>query len=74
MCLATIERLDPRTVWNGEATEFTPWLRDNISVLSEAVGMDLEVIESEGAIGEFRSVFRPRIAELSLDGGEARAT
>lgn len=54
MRLATLERLDPRKVWNGEAKEFTPWLRDNISILSEAVGLDLEVIESEGAVGDFK--------------------
>jgi hypothetical protein len=35
---------DPRTVWRGEATEFTPWLAepDNIALLREAVGMDIE--------------------------------
>lgn len=54
MRLATVERIDPRKVWESEPKEFTPWLRDNISVLSEAVGLDLEVVESEGAVGEFR--------------------
>jgi len=54
MRLARLKRVDPREVWNSEAREFTPWLRDNISILSEAVRLDLEVIESEGAVGDFK--------------------
>jgi len=54
MRLAKLEMVDPKQVWSNEAKAFTPWLRDNISILSEAIGLDLEVIESEGAVGDFK--------------------
>jgi hypothetical protein len=52
--LGRIEKVEPRTIWPDEARDFTPWLADNIDLLSEAIGMDLEVVESEGAVGPFR--------------------
>ena len=43
--------MDIRTVWPKEASCFTPWLADNISLLSEALGMDLEKGETEKQLG-----------------------
>ncbi len=51
--LARINRVDLRNVWPDEATDFTPWLHDNIDQLGEALGMDLEVLEREAAVGTF---------------------
>lgn len=48
-----IERLDIREVWPGEATHFTPWLAGNLDILSEALGLDLELVEVEKTIGSF---------------------
>ena len=49
--LGTIERVRLRDVWEHEAENFTPWLADNISLLSSALGIDLEVRAQETAVG-----------------------
>ena len=51
--LAAIERVDPREVWPNEASDFTPWLEDNISALGEALGMELEIQSREAPVGAF---------------------
>ena len=51
--LASIEQGDLREVWPSEATNFTPWLAENIEMLGEALGIDLEVQSTEVAIGPF---------------------
>jgi hypothetical protein len=42
-----------KDIWAGEATHFTPWLSENLAVLSKALGMDLELETIEGAAGDF---------------------
>ena len=46
---------DLRTVWPHEATDFTPWLsqEDNIALLSDAIGIDITVDETESSVGDF---------------------
>ena len=51
--LGKLVRVNPRDVWTNEATNFTPWLRDNIDYLAEAVGIDIQLVESEVAVGDF---------------------
>ncbi|WP_049757146.1 hypothetical protein [Ammonifex degensii] len=51
--LGRLEKIDPREVWPNEAWDFTPWLRDNIQELSEALGLDLEIVETEDVVGDF---------------------
>ncbi len=53
--LGRLERLDLRTYWKREATEFTPWLgrEENIQLLSETIGMELEVQSQEESVGPF---------------------
>ena len=51
--LGKIESLDPRKVWEHEASRFTPWLRDNIARLAETLHLDLELAESEVPVGDF---------------------
>ncbi|MCC7363364.1 MAG: DUF4268 domain-containing protein [Dehalococcoidia bacterium] len=48
---------DIRVVWQNEATQFTPWLAqpENISLLGEAIGMELEVEAQEKDVGPFRA-------------------
>ena len=51
-----IARLDPvnlRDVWRNEANDFTPWLAKNLDRLGEALGMDLEHVETEAPVGSF---------------------
>jgi hypothetical protein len=45
--------IDPRAVWPNEATDFTPWLRDNADALAEALGLDLELTVIEHQVGPF---------------------
>lgn len=51
--LGKLHRVDPRTVWQHEARDFTPWLAENIELLAEAIGLELEVIEREASVGDF---------------------
>ena len=51
--LGQISGVDPRSIWPRESTEFTPWLRENINLLADVLQMDLEILESEGAVGSF---------------------
>lgn len=46
---------DLRTVWPHEALDFTPWLSedDNISLLSDAIGIDITVDDTESSVGDF---------------------
>jgi hypothetical protein len=55
--LARLEQMDLKEVWSHEATAFTPWLArdENIALLGEALGLDLEVEAQEKAVGPFRA-------------------
>ncbi len=46
---------DLRAVWPHEALDFTPWLAqdENISRLSDAIGIDITVDETESSVGSF---------------------
>ena len=49
--LARIQRVSLRDEWPDEARDFTPWLARNIEELGTALGVDLELQESESPIG-----------------------
>ncbi len=46
---------DLRAVWPHEALDFTPWLSqdENISILADAIGLDITVDETESSVGDF---------------------
>ena len=46
---------DLRKVWPHEALDFTPWLaeEDNLGLLSDAVGLDITLEETESGVGDF---------------------
>jgi hypothetical protein len=54
--LGRLERVDLRDIWISEAAGFTPWLArpENMAVLSEALGFDLEIEAQEKTVGRFR--------------------
>ena len=53
MELGRLEPVDVRTVWENEARDFTPWLLDHDDHLAEALGIDLEIQQSEHPVGNF---------------------
>ncbi len=55
--LGRLERVELRDIWISEATDFTPWLArpENLSVLADALGIDLELEAQEKAVGPFRA-------------------
>jgi hypothetical protein len=55
--LGKLEKVDPREIWNGEASDFTSWLSrdENIAELGNSIGMELEVQEQEQKVGVFHT-------------------
>ncbi len=55
--LGRLQREDLRTVWDNEASSFTPWLakEENIKLLGDAIGIELEVQAQEKEVGPFRA-------------------
>ncbi len=51
MPLAKLEFIDPRLVWSDEPGYFTPWLADNLDLLGEEIGLELEFVDKEVQIG-----------------------
>lgn len=55
--LGRLVRVPLRQCWEREATDFTPWLAsdENIALLGETIGMELEVQQQEAHVGPFRA-------------------
>lgn len=53
--LDKLKKVDLRDVWPHEALDFTKWLsaESNLAMLSSAVGIELELIETESSVGSF---------------------
>lgn len=51
--LGRLSPIPARQVWPHEAADFTPWLLANADVLSDALGMDLELEAAEHPVGGF---------------------
>ena len=52
--LGRLIRVDPREVWASEPHGFTPWLSENLALLSEALGVEMiELTQTEMPVGEF---------------------
>jgi hypothetical protein len=55
--LGRLQRVELREIWLSEATDFTPWLaqKENLDILGETLGIDLELEAQERSVGPFRA-------------------
>lgn len=55
--LGRLERVELRDIWQSEASHFTPWLArpENLALLGETLGIDLELEAQERSVGPFRA-------------------
>lgn len=53
MDLGELKNVPPRQKWNNEASDFTPWIANNIELLNKAIGLELEVENTEVAAGPY---------------------
>lgn len=55
--LGRLSKVDLRHIWQSEAQDFTPWLarEDNLALLAETLGIDLELEAVEQNVGPFRA-------------------
>lgn len=55
--LGRLAKVELRDIWVSEATSFTPWLarEENLAVLAEALGFELELEAQEKSVGPFRA-------------------
>jgi len=53
--LSRIKKIDLREIWKHEAHDFTKWLakKENIEILSEEIGLDINILQTEANIGNF---------------------
>lgn len=55
MELGKLKKVDLRKAWANEALDFTNWLAEdeNLGLLSDEIGIDLQVIKTEASVGKF---------------------
>ena len=56
MEIGTLERIRIREVWPGEESDFTPWLCQNIELVNDAIGLNLDPdeLQRETPVGKYR--------------------
>lgn len=55
--MGTLQTVDLRSVWSGEAAEFTPWLAEaeSLALLAQPLGLELEITALEKRVGPVRA-------------------
>ena len=51
----SLKKVEPRDIWFREAQDFTPWLAENLSCLSESLNIELAFEAREQRVGDFRA-------------------
>jgi hypothetical protein len=53
--LGSFRKLQVRSIWSNESSEFTPWLakEENLALLSEQLGLELELEATEVSVGPY---------------------
>jgi len=51
--LGKIERVPIRSVWANEEHDFTPWVKENISLIADLIEQDIEDVENEITVGSY---------------------
>lgn len=59
--LKTLRHVDVRNAWTHEAHDFTPWLSENLNVLSVELGIGLELEGTEVQVGPYRADILARV-------------
>ena len=52
--LIKLAEADVRVIWPREDQHLSVWMKDNIEILNEALGLQIEIDEAESSVGEFR--------------------
>ena len=54
--LSNLKQISLRKVWQHEEKDFSQWLSqdENLSILGEEIGIDIELIETEASVGNYR--------------------
>lgn len=53
MKISELKPVPLRDVWPHEARDFTTWLSSNLHLLSDAVDIDMELVQAEARVGRF---------------------
>jgi hypothetical protein len=55
--LGRLTKVELREAWSSESSDFTPWLaqEDNLNLLGETIGIELELESQEKNVGPFRA-------------------
>ena len=59
--LGTLERVDVRKAFRNEPQDFTPWLAENLNLLSSVLGIELEFEGMEVYVGSIRADIVARV-------------
>ena len=53
--LGKLEKVDVRSIWKKEATDFTKWLakEENLSKLGDEIGITMQLVQTEASVGPF---------------------
>lgn len=52
--LGTLRNINPRVTWKHEDENFTPWLSENLTLLDNALNMNLELVEEQVEVGRYK--------------------